>query len=230
MAIVPDSIVEFIIIKHQWIPPIRVDTYFISKVPTITVCGSDSDVWALFFTVRLWNCDCVSNRLVEIWTKAVSTTSFCYVLWKSMMSCRMKSLTPGKLYRTILRRNHALQLFVEIPTHTRICQSYFDYRYTSNVRRTLLGNNTVDHSDVVGASLRCSWSIASRRCSNYIFILENKNIKRHTAHTIVSWPNPKQWIIVHTSDLMMITRQSNIFSQPSRGNWVNWKHTAPYIE
>ena len=46
-----------------------------------------------------------------------------------------------------------------------------------------------------------------------------KNIKRHTAHTIVLWPNPKQWIIVHTSDLMMIIRQSNIFSQPSRGNW-----------
>ena len=57
-----------------------------------------------------------------------------------------------------------------------------------------------------------------------------KNIKRHTAHTIVSWPNPKQWIIVHTSDLMMIIRQGNIFFQPSRGNWVNWKHTAPYIE
>ena len=32
----------------------------------------------------------------------------------------------------------------------------------------------------------------------------NKNIERHTAHTIVSWPNPKQWVIVHTSDLMMI--------------------------
>ena len=49
----------------------------------------------------------------------------------------------------------------------------------------------------------------------------HKNIKRRTAHTIVSWPNPKQWITVHTSDLMMIIRQSNIFSQPSRGNWVN---------
>ena len=35
-----------------------------------------------------------------------------------------------------------------------------------------------------------------------------KNIERHTAHTIVSWPNPKQWVIVHTSDLMMIIRQS----------------------
>ena len=40
-----------------------------------------------------------------------------------------------------------------------------------------------------------------------------KNIVRHTAHTIVSWPNPKQWVIVHTSDLMMIIRQS-IYSLP----------------
>ena len=35
-----------------------------------------------------------------------------------------------------------------------------------------------------------------------------KNIERHTADTIVSWPNPKKWVIVHTSDLMMIIRQS----------------------
>ena len=36
----------------------------------------------------------------------------------------------------------------------------------------------------------------------------HKNIEKHTAHTIVSWPSPKQWVIVHTSDLMMIIRQS----------------------
>ena len=36
----------------------------------------------------------------------------------------------------------------------------------------------------------------------------DKNIERHTADTIVSWPYPKQWVIVHTSDLMMIIRQS----------------------
>ena len=35
-----------------------------------------------------------------------------------------------------------------------------------------------------------------------------KNIERYTADTIVSWPNPKQWVLVHTSDLMMIIRQS----------------------
>ena len=36
----------------------------------------------------------------------------------------------------------------------------------------------------------------------------NKNIIRHTPHTIVSWPNLKQWLMIHTSDLMMIIRQS----------------------
>ena len=44
------------------------------------------------------------------------------------------------------------------------------------------------------------------RCMFYSSI--KKNIERYTAHTIVSWLNPKQWVIVHTSDLMMIIRQS----------------------
>ena len=38
-------------------------------------------------------------------------------------------------------------------------------------------------------------------------LVDHKNIKRHTAHTIVSWPNPKQWVLVHTADLVMIIRQ-----------------------
>ena len=39
-------------------------------------------------------------------------------------------------------------------------------------------------------------------------IIFRKNTETHTAHNIVSWPNPIQWVIVHTSDLMMIIRQS----------------------
>ena len=47
-------------------------------------------------------------------------------------------------------------------------------------------------------------------CNTFTIFLSSyhKNIKRHTGDTIVSWPNPKQWVIVHTSDLMMIIRQS----------------------
>ena len=33
-----------------------------------------------------------------------------------------------------------------------------------------------------------------------------KNIEIHIADTIMSWPNPKQWVIVHTSDFIMIIR------------------------
>ena len=64
------------------------------------------------------------------------------------------------------------------------------------------------------------WWLRSGQC--------NKNTKSHTAHTIVSWPNPKQWVIVHTSDLMIIRQSIYILSVITR-KWVNWKHTAPHI-
>ena len=45
------------------------------------------------------------------------------------------------------------------------CVVSLNYRRVSNTRRILVGNKIVDHSG-------CSWSIACRRCSNYIFILD----------------------------------------------------------
>ena len=54
----------------------------------------------------------------------------------------------------LTRQNKLAKLFVVLA-----------YHQVSNIRRTLLGNKFVDHSDVVGAS-------PSRRCSNYIFILD----------------------------------------------------------
>ena len=48
-----------------------------------------------------------------------------------------------------------------------------NYRKTSNIRSTLVGNKIVDYSDVVGASpVGAAPTIACRRCSNYIFILD----------------------------------------------------------
>ena len=47
----------------------------------------------------------------------------------------------------------------------RIQQQNVTYRQVSNISRTLVGNKIVDQ-------LRCSWSIACRRCSSYIFILD----------------------------------------------------------
>ena len=42
-----------------------------------------------------------------------------------------------------------------------------------------------------------------------------KNIEIHTVHTILSWPNPKQWQMVHTSDLIMVIDRARVFSQSS---------------
>ena len=42
---------------------------------------------------------------------------------------------------------------------------FLNYHQTSNINRTLVGNNLVDHSDV-------SWSIACWRCSNFMLILD----------------------------------------------------------
>ena len=33
-----------------------------------------------------------------------------------------------------------------------LCSHFIEYRQVSNIRRTLVGNKIVDHSDVVGAS------------------------------------------------------------------------------
>ena len=61
---------------------------------------------------------------------------------------------------------------------------------------------------VLDYKIICHIEIISSPC--YVVTLKfgtYKNIERHTAHTIVTWPTPKQWVIVHTSDLMMIIRQ-----------------------
>ena len=50
-----------------------------------------------------------------------------------------------------------------------------------------------------------SFCFVQQKCTDVCF---GKNIERHTVHTIGSWPNPKQWVIVHASDLIMIIRQS----------------------
>ena len=38
----------------------------------------------------------------------------------------------------------------------------------------------------------------------FIHVYGQKNLKRHTTHAIVSWPNPKQWLMIHIFLLVMI--------------------------
>ena len=42
-------------------------------------------------------------------------------------------------------------------------------------------------------------------------LLKYKAIEKYTAHTIVSWPNPKQWQTVHTSDFIVFTSQMVLY-------------------
>ena len=68
---------------------------------------------------------------------------------------------------------------------------------------------TILTSTTVSIALTCKYSIISDI---------DKNIERHTTHIIVSWPNPKQWMIVHTFDWMMIIRQSIYSFNHYKGN------------
>ena len=43
-----------------------------------------------------------------------------------------------------------------------------------------------------GAKTTRTWNVPR---SNLVISQIHKNIVRHTAHTIVSWPNPKQWLV-----------------------------------
>ena len=58
--------------------------------------------------------------------------------------------------------------------------------------------------------------------------LNCKNIEKHTAHTIIPLPNPKQWQIGDTSDLMMIIRSSISILTITIREWISWIHTAQW--
>ena len=51
-----------------------------------------------------------------------------------------------------------------------------------------------------------------------IVMLLHKNIERYTTYTMVSCPNLKQWLIVHTSDLMMTIRQHTYYLNHHKEN------------
>ena len=50
---------------------------------------------------------------------------------------------------------------------------------------------------------------------HWLYIWLHKNIERHTAHTIVSWPNPKQWVIV-------MVFNGKIWLTRILFEWVSW--------
>ena len=73
------------------------------------------------------------------------------------------------------------------------------------------------HYDLTSAIKRCFidivkfiwfWFIAVLDIANKQTKIYDKTILRHTAHTIKSWPIPKQWQMIHSFNLMRMIRLS----------------------
>ena len=103
-----------------------------------------------------------------------------------------------------------------------------DWRWT--ILRIVLSNHIEETSNIDdGRGFFCFWT---QRWRIYFRALLHrkyhgcwcdtcKNMARHTAVTIGSFPNTKQWLMAHTFDLMMIIINIHIFSQSSQEKYVN---------
>ena len=94
------------------------------------------------------------------------------------------------------------------------------YRQTDR-RTDGQGESSIPLSNFVGRGynniVKSAYMINCPYIRYQILALKSPNIKRrHTAHTIVSWPNPEQWLMIHTSNLIMIIRLST-HSRDHRG-------------
>ena len=63
------------------------------------------------------------------------------------------------------------------------------------------------------------------RCSGLLWL--NVLFASHKARTIVSWPNPKQWLYDSYFRFDDGDKIKYTFSRPSKENRVSWRHTAP---
>ena len=62
-------------------------------------------------------------------------------------------INPGETFRNNIAPESCFTTVCrDTNLHTYLSIIFIDYRQTSNVRRTIVGNDTVNHSDVVGAS------------------------------------------------------------------------------
>ena len=101
----------------------------------------------------------VGVPLKFIWRKAHFGQNYIENVWAALENCVL-------FFVYIFA--HPIIWWCEIKTETMhpvLLSVWFDYAQTSNISCTLVGNKNC-------WSLRCSWSIASRHCSNYIFILD----------------------------------------------------------
>ena len=102
-------------------------------------------VWRTLLLLSCYDCDSTRQHY--------DVTRFKYVLWRRTMH----ELVMNIHYRTWIAQGRFLNMIRTPSKQWGVCDN--------DIRHTLVGNTNC-------RSLRCSWSIACRRCSNYIFILD----------------------------------------------------------
>ena len=90
------------------------------------------------------------------------------------------------------------------------------YCQTSDIRHTLVSNTNVQHS------LRCSWSIACRRCSSYIFILDLTLASKDWAKT-TRWDENHKFKFLYWVHLILEVWQ---YCEVSFFLWENQAHSS----
>ena len=101
------------------------------------------------------------------------------------------------------------------------------YRQISNIRRTLIENKIIDHW-----SIRCSWSIACRRCSNYIFIMYSTAGFNGLGKDNHKWETFQFWDLVRL--ILEVWRYIMYICLPDQimphntGYWVNLGNSASF--
>ena len=127
------------------------------------------------------------------------------------LSLPLSNFPPGTTVMTLSYYNDVIQppwslkspvnpLFVQQPVPTNIKNSPDHWPPKGNH----LWPADPPYTEIINVEKRF-YAIQASWCKLLVLC---KNIKRHTAHTIVSLPNHRQWLMIHTSGLMMMIKSS----------------------
>ena len=153
------------------------------------LCSIKSQGWLIR---RLWSCSCPEECRVANLLEISMIQHIC-----QLMQAILSTIADEQEFKTLHK-----DLLVDAPSMHR--NRFLSSWEASVCSMSILWSWVIDQQKFLDKVLRKWKSESIQREKNEL----HKNIERHTAGTIVSWSNPKQWVIVHTSDLMMIKRQS----------------------
>ena len=163
------------------------------------------------------NCVCNPIRLSQVeiythsngpWWRLLTPNTYTYITLYMNHTVTRSCSIPLQFVHSVYRRYEPWYrmgaLGFQIIVNSNLCWTFFqtNINKTSKVCITahLWWESTCNLVDSPGKQSFSNAENVSMSWRHY------KNIVRHTAHAIVSWPNPKQWLMIHTSGLMMMIR------------------------